>query len=71
MRSADIPVKQADLVDTLSSMRAWLDQAIKHPALRSVSSRITRPIAPNVPGKPRKVTEQWLCAGCTRRFVPI
>ena len=36
MRSADIPVKQADLVDTLSSMRAWLDQAIKHPALRSV-----------------------------------
>ena len=42
MRSVDIPVKQADLVDTLSSMRAWFDQAIKHPALRSVSSRITR-----------------------------
>jgi hypothetical protein len=27
MRSVDIPVKQSDLVDTLSSMRVWLDHS--------------------------------------------
>jgi hypothetical protein len=54
MRSVDIPVKQSDLVDALSLMRVRLDHSafsardfrFKHPALRSVSSRITRPIAP-------------------------
>ncbi len=71
MRSVDIPVKQADLVDTLSSMRAWLDQAIKHPALRSVSSRIAWPVAPLRSSRVKGVTEQWLCAGSTRRFAPI
>jgi len=27
MRSVDIPVHQSDLVDTLSSMRVWLDHS--------------------------------------------
>jgi hypothetical protein len=27
MRSVDIPVNQSELVDTLSSMRAWLDRS--------------------------------------------
>ena len=27
MRSVDIPVNQSDLVDTLSSMRMWLDHS--------------------------------------------
>jgi hypothetical protein len=41
MRSVDIPVKQSDLVDTLSSMRVWLD----HSAFSARDFRSTRDTA--------------------------
>ena len=41
MRSVDIPVNQSDLVDTLSSMRAWLD----HSAFSARGFRSTRDAA--------------------------
>ena len=38
MRSVNIPVKQSDLIDTLSSMRLWLD----HSAFSARDFRSTR-----------------------------